>query len=1501
MSEQDEIKTKKPLFHRIINWFLYTLLTITAILLLVLGFTQTSTFREMLREQVLNTVNSSIAGKINIAEIDGTIFTSLILREISLTYNEDTIAAVNKVDLRISPLRIFLKKIYVRSVEVSGANIRLVEDSLGVMNISKAFPSEEDEDTTSSEFPFTITLSELNLIDLNFSLQTYKKIVSTSYYDSLNMEDFRINNLNLSVSAYADINENEYELEIKSLSLHPNLNKFKLKNLAGKFIVNRELLSAKDFLLETETSKIGLTADWQGFNLFGDNSDEDMRNSFLKLKLDAERFNFDDLTTFVDATDILRGEVATSIEIEGKFSDIEIKELNLNYLNTSLGCTGRLLNLDDPSKLFIKAQFLPSILNYPDISSLLPSLELPELDNLSLIKFDTLYFEGEPLNFKSNFAVEISNGNISGSMALDLGKDDMIYNADIRTVNLDLQAFSGMPLLLNSSSQISGIGTSPERLIATAQINIDNSIIGENRLDNLRLESDLKDGIAKINASAEFDSAKAIIIAEADLTDFDNPQYEWDINIKDVNLERMLKDSLLASSFNINFSGKGSGFDPEKINALLSLKLENSNFQQNYVEDFFLDIHIKAEDNEKKRIKLFSSFADLDVAGNFKYEDLTNLILLEIDTLTSFIAGKIDVFLPTENIVLQTINEQKNNLKTTELSRANEIGNLNLKYELILKDYQSLPLFLGVDEIQAEGILSGSIEKNSTRTSIDNYINIDFAKNKVGEDIFFITNLKCELNYNRLLNSIDGNDITFIMDFSAERLFANTEIKEIDLKLNLSRDSILAFSSADITEDLKAKMNFSSDLNASKLNVTIDRLLIAYNRFELINKDKIYISFFDDKLEIKDFNLYRNDAVVNLNGFIAKEGRQDLRLSLKRFKGYDIGFNILQVDPQNIIDYDFNLDGKINGDFENPNISINISVDNLTYGNRKFGLLQCGLNYANKYLNTDIHFADGKLAEDEIPLSIVGKIPVDLSLAAVEDRLPKNREVDLKIIAKNFNLETFGDAFPFIDRLKGILTSDLVFGGTLENLDKSGSLTIREASFVAENNNLEYGAGIKLRLEGETLYLDSLLFNNMGNVRNKGTLRGRGKVEFQGLNIASTQFLINGDLTVLSTESKAAIPEVFGDLFIATQGDVIFASTKEKSFLRAYMLIKEANLIFPQTQSGYSASRSNFVYKFIETEQEFSQREIEIEKLIRVSKEIALQEETATEATSSFDYDFRVKIEDEARITFMLAQAANQKLNAELKGELKYEKSGAVQNIQGELQLLEGSTLEFIKTFSAKGTIKFESDITNPNLDIVATYTNYLTTSDSVAGITETEVAVKIKLKGTLDELSKNFTTMEDNIAVYEGAENIRDNKPSPDKDKSDAVWFILTGKFANEVTSQDKQDFDKMLGGTATSLAGSLLGGLLNTYFGDLVRTFEVRTAGTGTKFSLSGSYKGFRYTVGASTSVFNDLSAANIRVEYPLLNKLFIRLERKEAISETNYPSEMINELGLKYRFEF
>jgi hypothetical protein len=98
------------------------------------------------------------------------------------------------------------------------------------------------------------------------------------------------------------------------------------------------------------------------------------------------------------------------------------------------------------------------------------------------------------------------------------------------------------------------------------------------------------------------------------------------------------------------------------------------------------------------------------------------------------------------------------------------------------------------------------------------------------------------------------------------------------------------------------------------------------------------------------------------------------------------------------------------------------------------------------------------------------------------------------------------------------------------------------------------------------------------------------------------------------------------------------------------------------------------------------------------------------------------------------------------------------------------------------------------------------------------------------------------------------------------------------------------------------VVGGFLNQQFGDAIKSVELRQTGDATVVSLVGRAGDFRYEVGTSTDVYQDLSKANIKIQYPVTESLFIRVERKESFNkESNYTNEMINEVGIKYLFEF
>ena len=108
-----------------------------------------------------------------IGNLDGTIFTTLVLSNTSYIFEKDTILTSEKIEIKISPLRVLLKTIYVRKLEIENTKIALLKDENGVLNFSKITnPPEEKlmEETVTETDPFSwkIDISELNLKNIKF-------------------------------------------------------------------------------------------------------------------------------------------------------------------------------------------------------------------------------------------------------------------------------------------------------------------------------------------------------------------------------------------------------------------------------------------------------------------------------------------------------------------------------------------------------------------------------------------------------------------------------------------------------------------------------------------------------------------------------------------------------------------------------------------------------------------------------------------------------------------------------------------------------------------------------------------------------------------------------------------------------------------------------------------------------------------------------------------------------------------------------------------------------------------------------------------------------------------------------------------------------------------------------------------------------------------------------------------------------------------------------------
>ncbi|MGQ9644645.1 MAG: hypothetical protein ACUVT3_12375, partial [Ignavibacterium sp.] len=141
MPEEKKIATWRRVIRYIVNSMVYFVVGIIFLLMIFFGISQTTIFKEWLRDTLVETVNKEINGKLSVKEIDGTIFTSLIINNAVLTSQQkDTVVSAGYIELRTSPLKLLFKNIYARHIELRDVNAKLIEEEDGELNLLKIFP-----------------------------------------------------------------------------------------------------------------------------------------------------------------------------------------------------------------------------------------------------------------------------------------------------------------------------------------------------------------------------------------------------------------------------------------------------------------------------------------------------------------------------------------------------------------------------------------------------------------------------------------------------------------------------------------------------------------------------------------------------------------------------------------------------------------------------------------------------------------------------------------------------------------------------------------------------------------------------------------------------------------------------------------------------------------------------------------------------------------------------------------------------------------------------------------------------------------------------------------------------------------------------------------------------------------------------------------------------------------------------------------------------------------
>lgn len=1472
-----------------VNIFVYTFVGLFMLFMIFFGVSQTSFFKDWLRDTAVEIANDELNGKLSIGKIDGTIFTSLIITDVYLTTKQnDTVVYAGKIELRTSPLKILFKNIYVRKFELSNAKIKLVKEPDGEFNLLKIFPkSEEPDDTTTSEFPFTIEVADFALKNIDISMQQYDKVGSQEFYPTLNTDDLRIKDLNLSLSAFANINEYNYRLTLNDFKFTPNFHFFQMQHLSGTILLSRQLAGINKLHLITRDSDVEFSAAVQGVDFIEDFSKEKLSNAPLRFTFSANKLNLNDVATYVPPMTMLDGALVSEIEASGTLSELQIKKLNINYNNTSLNAKAKLKNLLDVNKMYFDLNITDSNLDPTDPNKLLKNLDLPEYKEFGIIKIDTLSYTGGIKDFKSRFAIRTEKGNLSGIAQIDLRPKDIIYDIKLRSQNLDLSSFTSIPTDMNTEITLSGSGFDPQKMKMDVAINASSSTIGTKYFDSFYLNTFSENGLIKTSVKVESDSTIIDLIANIDYSNKLDPSYELKGFVNGLNLAKILNNDSLQTNINLNVDASGVGFNPDSLDLFLVTDFQKTNILGYSIDSTRLIMDIRRNDNGNKVINVISDIADLTISGDYKITSLGSLFVREGQIVQSALMSKINPILYPDSVFVNDFN--------SNVFNDQKVYGTDLEYLLDFKE--QVILDVNDHQLELDGLLSGKLlsEKDSLLVTLNS--KIDYLKYWNSDEVIFLINSNIRSKLSNSLLIKPAPKIYTDFTFDAERIYANGNLYDISSELTLN-DNDLSFDLSGMYEkNINIKLNTLAEFAGKQLNINLHNIDVNYNDLNVSNRDDILLSYTNETINFDNFYLNTADGLISAYGSFGVKGDHRTVLKLDSLTGKRLINDIMGASSKQF-DANINLQAELTGNFSNPKFSLVTSAKNIIYGSGNFGSINASFNYKDELLYTDIRILDSLENPEKPALIVNGTIPMLFTKEQDSTKL-KSKSLDLTIQSDEYDLRALKDLIPFVQFKQGTLESDIYISGTLDRPVALGYFSINNSTFKVKNNNLNYNFNTKVWIDDQDISIESIELKNVLGTTNGGALKGEGFVHLEKFKLDSTFIKINGDLKVLDNISKNTNPFVYGDLALMTRGDIVYSGNKEKSYLNLPIDITVAELVVPLGKSAYS-SNSDFVYHYKKYDSQKDRLQNELDSLIEMTAKKELTEIEKLN-NSKFNYTIDIKLVTEAEVDVVLSKELGQNLVAVMDGDFFMESIDGKERSGGQLNLLDGSSLNFIKRFEAAGNLKFDK-LDDPIIDITSTYKNFWKSNPDDPSI-EQEVGIKIKLKGPLSELNRNFLTDENNVGVYIGRQAIEEDKRDASRDITDAMFFIILGKFPDDASPKEKDDF---FAKATTDVAGTLIGGVLNQYLGDYVKGFQLRQTGSETVFNLRGEAKIFtllfKYEIGGSTEMLQDLSRADIKIELPVTQRFQLKMERKKSENETSSNSNTrFLEGGMKYNFEF
>jgi len=993
-------------------------------------------------------------------------------------------------------------------------------------------------------------------------------------------------------------------------------------------------------------------------------------------------------------------------------------------------------------------------------------------------------------------------------------------------------------------------------------------------------------GNINLNLSLSSDVLQTKAAGSINISNPKNISYDLKGTATNLNIAALTKDNSQASNLNFDFDIKGNGFDPNTMSGKYNINLNPSTFAGINIPATPIIAEID-QNGIIRNISMKTNFADINIDGAVNFNTLSKVISNNIEKIKTEITGGIN----TDSIASSN---------KSVYSYSAICDNLNFNYSLNIKDLRPLYSFTGNDTINFKGDLEGSL---SDSCGIFYFVSKGMIRELALKDSLLITDsamvdisIRNDINAYQL-RGLDANVVLKANKLIVSKFGVDTTLARINFSANKNKIELWT------KKDSTLKFFTEATLQDS-LIINFDTLAFNYREFLVTNNNDLVLKYniadSSQSIEFRKFVINSFNQKLSVAGNYSLTDSSDIKLSASNvdLATYQKMF-IEDLDTTNMllgkIRY---LDLSYKGIPEFPELELTAVSELLSIGSTQIGRLDANMKYADDDFVSNINFYNKKNTGS---FSLLGNLPFSISLSGDSikaERFQKvlKKEVNLNAVADNFQLRVFQQLLPYTRDLTGILQGKISLLGTVEKPVLTGKMDVNEGKVGVTLTKMDYGFFASLSTNNEKLLIqNSRIFEPTDKTR---FISASGYIDFTGLELKDLFLEMTGDMKAFDKDKGETELGISGDLWVGSgKRKLTLKGNSDRFELTGNLILVIGNVVFnPFVQQAYNIYSDDFNYGIILDST--SENEFYEQKIIKQSTDSAFVfkdenlnpfkkvlfaydnkdlKKVAKGIPGRFFYDINVTTSGNVFLKFIV----NEKSQQEFFGEITTDDLNIYNYVdytmmgRGTVTLGNNCYYKFFRKFDASGSTTFFGPISNPRLNITAQYKGYASSGTNASGEEQLEDVV-IDMKVTGEAANPVLTISIDRNGTKDNGSNAT----------SDAIAFLLFGKFSDQLSFSESSSFGANLGASylssyVSSSIEQIFPWLINTSIGFVDNKSGSIAENTDVRFTAAVGDAIIRF----GGQIFRGLANTDIVVDYPinkllkfqsLSNNLMVRLER-------------------------